>query len=339
MTSPLSSTPDQRPSTPTRNPPRVSAHPTPIHSTPIKQRGMGSPIAQLPELDVSRPITWGPLAFGQTPQQSPEKIRMNSLDHVDEDSESEWEKEHDDEETVEEPKVDTLPGSYPEDLGAAEEAKDEVKKLDEEDVGTVDRESYKSPAARTSAVPDTVVEEKKEEATISGNAPDVNASSEEDEPISRLDKGKERETYPDSSPVSPVTPRPLSQGTSIYPDAIPRSKYIDRDITSFFATNVNLPRDSPRSEAPTPKSKLPPLQTQPVPSPPSLTILPLDHLPSFMSAHDIPQLSTVAQRVGAYQNRRDQLMKADSGLRGWLLQIQHGRPPSFPRRIYPIVMS
>jgi hypothetical protein len=168
------------------------------------------------------------------------------------------------------------------------------------------------------------MEEEKAEPTVTANVPDEYASTDEDEPNDRLEKGKEKEVYSDSSPI---TPRRLSRGTSIYPDAVPRSKYVDRDITSFFVTNVNIPA--------TPKSKLPPIETHPVPPLPSFTVFPLDQLPSFMSAQDIPTLSSVAQRVGAYQNRRDQMMKADSGLRGWLLQIQQGRPPSFPQRIYP----
>lgn len=282
---------------------------------------------------MSRPITWGPLAFGQTPQQTPEKTRMDPLDHVEEESESEWEMEHDDEEVVEESKAVSLPGSYHVDSEEVNETKDEPKKFDEESAGIAEGSTQENALIGISVAPGTVVEGQKATPAVTGNAPDEIASSEEDEPIARLDKGKEKELHSDSSPK---TPRPLSTGTSIYPDAVPRSKYIDRDITSFFATNVNIPRDSPRSEATaTPKAKLPPLQTQLVPPPPSFSVLPLDHLPSFMSAQDIPTLSTVAQRVGAYQSRREQMTRADSGLRGWLLQIQQGRPPSFPQRIYP----
>lgn len=331
MTPALSSTSDQAPSIPTRNPPPAPAHTTPIQSTPVKGRGLGSPIVQLPELDVSRPITWGPLAFGETPHQTPEKTRMDPLGHVDEEeSASDWEKEHDDE-AVEEPKAEAFPGAFPVDSVDVQVPEDEVKKKNEEGRGVVERSITDTSAARISAKPYNVVKEQKDTPAVTENAPDEDVLSEEDEPIGTLDKGKQKEIYSDSSSV---TPRPLSRDTSIYPEAVPRSKFIDRDITSFF-----MPRDSPGSEAALPKAKLPPLQTQPVPPPPSLTVFPLDHLPSFMSAQDIPTLSTVAQRVGAYQSRRSQMTKADSGLRGWLLQVQQGRPPSFPQRTHSIAMA
>ena len=332
MTPALSSTFDQGPSTPTKNPPPAPAHATPIQSTPVKGRGLGSPIVQLPELDMSKPITWGPLAFGETPQQTPEKTRMDPLGHVDEEeSESDWEKEHNDDEAVEKPKAETLPGAFPVDSVDVQVPEDETKKTNEEGKDAVEQSTTDTSAVRTSATPDTVVKEQKDPRAVTENAPDEDVLSEEDAPIGTLDKGKQKELYSDSSPV---TPRPLSRDTSIYPEAVPRSKFIDRDITSFF-----MPRDSPRSEAATLKAKLPPLQTRPIPPPPSLTVLPLDHLPSFMSAQDIPTLSTVAQRVGAYQSRRSQITKADSGLRGWLLQVQQGRPPSFPQRTHSIIMA
>jgi hypothetical protein len=54
-----------------------------------------------------------------------------------------------------------------------------------------------------------------------------------------------------------------------------------------------------------------------------------------MLGKDIPDMSTVAQRVGAYQHRREQMVKADTGLRGWLLQIQQSRPVSIPQCTSP----
>src|SRR5438046_6673330 len=57
-----------------------------------------------------------------------------------------------------------------------------------------------------------------------------------------------------------------------------------------------------------------------------------------MLSKDIPEMSTLAQRVGAYQSRRDQMIRADTGLRGWLVKVQHSIPATVAQRI-AIIMT
>ena len=78
------------------------------------------------------------------------------------------------------------------------------------------------------------------------------------------------------------------------------------------------------------ENTLPPLQTPPLSN--ELQQYSFNYLPSFMLSKDIPDMSSVAQRVGAYQSRREQMIKADSGLRGWLVQVQQSIPPNLPQR-------
>jgi hypothetical protein len=141
-------------------------------------------------------------------------------------------------------------------------------------------------------------------------------------PEDLLEKTKEKEIVRPETPMAPVSP-----ATSIvYPQPTPRSKYIDRNITSFVTSEAVI--RSRRESSPPRVPKLT-LQTQLAPSPASLTSsISLDRLPHFMSASDIPDMSTTAQRIGAYQSRREQMLKTDTGLRGWLLQVQQTRPSS-----------
>lgn len=324
---PLSSEQDHKPHIPHPSasiPPPVPQPRTP--TTPVTGRDAASPSGlRLPELDALRPITWGPLAFGETPHQTPEKSThtspahqtplksvMEPLDNVDE--ESDWEK--DDEEIDEENAAQANEGNPQQEDESYNREQEEMKTDASENVPDLQREEAvqnRYDPEESAGLP-RVVEEVN---------PGPGYSSADEEHISkpRVDKGKGKEIY---SGETPTSSQPTSPQTFNYPEPVPRSKFIDRDITSFFASNVFISADSPRSQ--TPKQTLPPLQTQPVPAPPTTQPLPLNYLPHFMLGKDIPELSTVAQRVGAYQSRREQMARTDTGLRGWLLQIQQTQP-------------
>jgi hypothetical protein len=139
--------------------------------------------------------------------------------------------------------------------------------------------------------------------------------SDEDIPSRTLDKGKaplaeEDEQIPNTEAISDAE------------SMFGRSKYVDRDITSFIASDHVIGNHSRPS---TPKfANLPTLQIPSVPEEPyvPVSMLSTERLPDFMSGADIPEMSTVAQRIGAYQSRREQMVKADTGLREWLIYVQ-----------------
>jgi hypothetical protein len=140
--------------------------------------------------------------------------------------------------------------------------------------------------------------------------------SDEDIPTRNLDKGKaplveEEEHIPNTEA--------MSDAESMFA----RSKYVDRDITSFIASEHVVIGNHSRPS--TPKfGNLPTLQIPSVPEEPHfpVSMLSTERLPDFMSGADIPEMSTVAQRIGAYQSRREQMVKADTGLREWLIYVQ-----------------
>jgi hypothetical protein len=94
--------------------------------------------------------------------------------------------------------------------------------------------------------------------------------------------------------------------------------------------------DKPPMSRDSDRPVLAPLQTNPVPAQESTSRMTMDFLPPFMLGKDIPDMSSVAQRVGAYQTRREQMVKTDTGLRGWLLQWSQSRPSSLPQRTQPL---
>lgn len=282
-----------------------------------------SPIHRLPELDVSRPITWGPLSFGES-----ERV-MGPLEDVEE--EEDWEKD-DEEESVVEPVVKEMSVKQEEPQIMAEGSTKEEQGSDE------DWDNVFETSKRVSKAPSTTIEPDSTEIKPHETEPEIVKPTEVKptesveqvtSPIDPPDKGKEKEFPPAETPMSPSSPASITT----YPHPTPRSKYIDRNITSFVTSEAVIRNRRDLSPPPVPKLTLPALQTNPVPSPASSThTFSLDYLPHFMSGKDIPEMSTVAQRVGAYQSRREQMIKADTGLRGWLLQIQQTRPLSYPQR-------
>ena len=296
---------------------------TPI--THSREASTDSPIHQLPELDmdVSRPITWGPLTFEQalqTPGKEemdpmPVKEEKERLDDVDE--ESDWEKVEE-EDTREEP----LPPSQEE----AQEHETEEPPPPAEVAKQPDHEPPEIPDAHPmSAIADDTAE---------ATAPPDSDPEDQDEVSSLPDHHTHKSPHPDdaSNPAS----------SDIEGDH-PTSRYRDRDITSFIIQSRGLhsrdsekPMSSHSDKPPVSRDSdrpvLAPLQTNPVPVQESSTRMTMDFLPPFMLGKDIPDMSSVAQRVGAYQSRREQMVNTDTGLRGWLLQWSQSRPSSLPQR-------
>ena len=261
----------------------------PSHSSaPSMTTSDESPAIQLPELDVSKRMTWGPLSFG-----SEEPEIKSPMEQVAE--ESDWEDGADDEPIApDSAQVDDDTARHSE-LPAQIEDEDPSSNIDQDQVNTVPEEEP--------------VEEHAED-------------EEEEVPAPRLDKGKEPEIY---HPPVPTFPE-VETSPDAYPIPTARSKFIDRDVTSFLASEAEVIRESPRPQKP--KQILPPIQTQPIPNPATARVMKLDHLPQYMFGKDIPDMSTTAQRIGAYQGRREQMIRADTGLRGWLLHIQQNHPPA-----------
>ena len=330
---------------------------TPVNS-PLRK--MESPVHQLPELDVSRPITWGPLTFPESesmnrvmgpledvkeeeneeespkvehPQITREEMlqgptKMETKEEEEEGSDEDWENVFEPKRASKTPSIPVEPPqpppppppvqigevSKPEEVEAPEEATKDPKAIVEEPKTIVEPQPEPNPEP----------EEPPPEPT------DEIASLLEDSPAK--DKGKEKEIPPPETPMPPSSPA----SSSIWAHPTPRSKYIDRDITSFVTSEAVIRNRRDSSPPPVPKLTL---QTQfepPAPSiaPPSIA---LDRLPHYLNASDIPDMSSAAQRIGAYQSRREQMLKIDTGLRGWLVQVQQKRPSSasMPQGIFP----
>lgn len=256
---------------------------------------------QLPEIEVSRPITWGPLAFAAT--SSPGK--GNDVPAVPQIPkrviQDDWEK-------VEVPEI-------PKDYLNLNFGDPVAVKLDDSFNLSSVRTVEKTPEPESSTAPP--VQAKEVEASM---------DSDDEVPTRHLDKGKAPLVEEDEEIHNTEA---MSDAESMFV----RSKYVDRDITSFIASDHVIADNSRPS---TPKfSNLPTLQIPPVPedSAVPVAILSTERLPDFMSGGDIPELSTVAQRIGAYQSRREQMIKTDTGLRAWLLHVQTFRKPDISTRI------
>lgn len=321
-----------RPETPMTNPPSVNS------GSPSVGRGnvVGSLAHELPELDVLRPMTWGPLVLERPPQTPPELptlVRGHEIMHGKVTKEGSTNNEPMDNKPQEDTEIieDEVMGEGANDRSAEDEGQkddesesewEEVEKEDVEDepsfqrVEEVEESKYISMAGGNLVEPPTALDD-----TIKPRAPPESESEAEEEisPLA-LNKGKEKEVYVDDPHEA------LSSDYNTDHDSVVGSKYINRDITSFI-----VPRKK-RNTTHQPKPSVPPLQTK-SDRPPSGNQISLDLLPPFMLSGDIPDMSTVAQRVGAYQSRRDQMLKADTGLLGWLVQIQQKRPPNIPQRM------
>ena len=313
---------------------------------------------QLPELDALRPITWGPLTFESFKDN--EKSNADKSDEVvevdkseDDEEESDWEKIDEDEAREETPAVMTSQETPHEDLenrqagDPAVQGHTEDRDIITEVTGsqqssdpvndsmeTRNVEQSMEPQQTVPAVRETPSEidevadtQDVSEDLIEATAP-LESVSDHDS-IRRLDKGKGKAVYTDENiPNSEA----MSSDGHTDPESTFRSKYIDRDITSFISSeHVNMSHSDERPETPT--DVVPPLQMRTVPEEPSMEPFSFDYLPAFMSGKDIPEMSSTAQRAGAYQSRREQMIRADTGLRGWLLQVQNSIPTSLPQRI------
>ena len=294
--------------------------------THSREPSRDSPIHMLPELDVSRPITWGPLTFEQAFQTHVKEDtdmptfedKKDRLEDVDE--ESDWEKVEE-EEAQEEP---SSPPPPPEEVSSPHPPDRAAPEIPDAHriSGLIDDNT-----ADATAPPDSDPEPDPQQ---DGQKQD----DEEQETADNLPDLPEHHTHRSPHPDDASNPA----SSDIEGDTHP-SRYRDRDITSFIIHSRGLQsRDSEKpasrdSDHPT----LPPLQTDPVPVPVSSTQrLTLEFLPPFMLGKDILDMTTVAQRVGAYQSRREQMVKTDTGLRAWLLQVNHYRPPSLPQRMFPL---
>ena len=282
---------------------------TPINHS--REPSRDSPIHTLPELDVSRPFTWGPLTFEQAePLKEDQEMpmfedRREKLEDVDE--ESDWEK-------VEEEEAQEEPSSSPPVTSPKQP----------------DRVAPEIPDAQrmSSLVDDTAPPDSDHE-----QEPHP-ADDEDEETADNLPDLPDHHTHKSPHPDDASNPA----SSDIEGDTHP-SRYRDRDITSFIIQSRGLQsRDSDKpASRDSDRPVLPPLQTNPVPVPASNTQrMTLEFLPPFMLGKDIPDMTTVAQRVGAYQSRREQMVKTDTGLRGWLLEVSHSRPPSLPQRTLPL---
>ena len=284
-------------------------------STPSDGNVHSSPVVQLPELDVSRPITWGPLAFAavsSSPGKGEDVPEVPSLP-----SQRDWE-------NVEVPQIPKNVLSL--DLGGP--------RLDEplniNPVKVAEESLVRSPES-SSRSRSKAIQEKDVEAT----APP--ASELDDVPARDLDKGKSPQIEEEDTILNTET-MSCDNHTGTESTFI-RSKYLDRDITSFITSeSANNGHNSNRNSSRplTPKfANLPTLQIPPVPEESIIPPLTPEMMPDYMSGRDIPEMSTVAQRIGAYQSRREQMIKADTGLRTWLLHVQTIRKPDLPQRISP----
>ena len=284
-------------------------------STPSDGSVQSSPAIQLPELDVSRPITWGPLAFAAVSsspgkgEDVPEVPRLPSRRNR---------------EKVKVPQIPKTVLSL--DLGGPR--LDEPLNLNP--VNVAKESPIRSPES-SSRSRSKAIQEKDAEAT----APPVSES--DDVPVRDLDKGKPPEIEEEDAILN--TEAMSCDDHTDAESTFIRSKYVDRDITSFITSaSANNNRNSNRnsSRPSTPKfANLPTLQIPPVPEESVIPPLTPEMLPDYMRGSDIPEMSTVAQRIGAYQSRREQMIKADTGLRTWLLHVQTIRKPDLPQRISP----
>jgi hypothetical protein len=323
----------QPPSKTTSTLPPLTAN-LPDIRTRTTERVTDSSEHKLPELDVGlRPITWGPLSFEES-QSTPSAPAAKPLDKVEE------EIEVDDSEDTTSKRTSSIPLATP--VENTVEIHDTAGPARAVDDIPIPRNSLAS--VKEAAVDDTTVEDA--ELEESENWVVDNESTDEDAvPAPRIDKGKGKEVYRDGDLQTPVLP------SEMYPEAQPRQKFIDRDITSFIANdNVIIQRDyvppkilpaqlEESEESSQPRESMQHdaahQDARGESTTPSTHHFALDYLPDFMLSKDIPDMSTVAQRVGAYQSRRDQMVRADTGLRGWLLQIQQVRPTSITPCIPP----
>jgi hypothetical protein len=295
----------ERPRTPSNAPPSASDG-SDVHS---------SPAHRLPELDVLRPITWGPLAFAadaSSPGQGQDVPEVPSLPVQN---------------NLEKEEIPPIPKDYLRlNFGDQGESR-HPEPLDLTSLEVTHETPAQSPESSAPG-PSEVIPDKEMEAT----APPA-SESEHDVPIHKANKGKlpqvdEEEQIPNTEAMS-------SDGQTDA-ESIIRSKYVDRDITSFIASdhvihNTNIDNTSRPS---TPRfADLLTLQIPRIPEEPFVPAFSTETLPDFMSGRDIPEMSTVAQRIGAYQSRREQMIKTDTGLRAWLLHVQTIRKPDLPQRI------
>ena len=288
----------------------------------------GSPVHQLPELEIPRPITWGPLSFGGLGGEPiPQVPQSYTLPEADE--ESDWEKveKHEAQEDV--PTVDVrnrLVEKLQPDLAGVGRSLESRKTGEKGIAGSTEKGASEGVTQNGDVVRESLaVGHLVEKNDGFANEPVAGTTVERyvpDEEVrtGRLNKGKEKEIYQDSEPARSV--RETSPDPSLY-----RSKYVDRDITSFFVDSVNL---SARPQTPPPP--VPPVQARPNSPHASIQPFAIDFLPPFMLAKDIPEMSTAAQRVGAYQSRRQQMINTNTGLHSWLLEISQNRPLSTPQR-------
>ena len=339
----------ERPRTPVDNPPPVpSALSGDVESSQIR----------LPELDVLRPITWGPLTFASLKDakksdgdKSDEVAVVDKSEDVEE--ESDWEKVDEDEAREETSALMTIreaPHEYLEGRQTGEPAvqghtesravlmeftgSQQSSHPDDNSMETRDVDPSMGPQETVSSVrqPPSEIHEAIDARDVSEEHMEATAppesTSDHDSSIQHLDKGKNNEV--DLEEHIPNTEAMSSDGHTD-PESTFRSKYIDRDITSFInPEHVNMSRNDERLEPA--REAVPSLRTRTIPEEPSMEPFSFEYLPAFMLGKDIPEMSTVAQRIGAYQSRRDQMIKADTGLRGWLLQVQHSIP-NLPQRI------
>jgi hypothetical protein len=345
---------------------------TPTPSSPVMENTRFDRL-KLPELDVSRPITWGPLAFHEAFLERAQ--RVPSI--VEEEEEEEWEREEPEPVKVEEKEKEVLnePLRKTVNEGEGEPAEDE----EEDDWENV----FESKRASTASVERTHTIEDNEPAAVETSIPAIPPLLEESTAVEAEDLLSVEPTLPPSSMrVAPATPPPVTEtetppvavehqyippettqgdpeptdpplgehehdtpserkereivqidssaanspaSSTAYPNPVSRSKYIDRNITSFL-TSEHVIRD----ESPPPVPRLPPapIQFQPTPREPTTLPVTLEYLPLYMSAKDIPDMISQTQRIGAYLSRREKMTKADAGLRGWLLQVQQSKPSS-----------
>ena len=332
---------------------RLMADPPAVVSSPSgEENNVGSSSGlQLPEF-VSRPMTWGPLTFESFNNEA--KAKVNIPEPIDE--ESDWEvveRDETQEEAIPAEDIEQTSHAVPEPT----RDQDIVEDITEQSLHAVQGPAQNPFPATTSQSTHNALtlladighvesETPLEQNESIGNgsqipidSPDAHdetaeahvppeSDSEEDIPTRRVDKGKGREIFPED----PITnTEAMSDDDHTDPESTSfRSKYMDRDITSFIVPDHVI---MSRNKSVPPKPALSVLQTQPVPEPLSPPPVALDFLPQFMLSKDIPEMSTFAQRIGAYQSRRDQMIRADTGLRGWLLQVQQTRPTlSLPQR-------
>jgi hypothetical protein len=283
-----------RPQTPITNPASPPA-------SPVEENVPPSPVIQLPEIDVSRPITWGPLAFAAA--SSPGKGQdVPPVPPV--------------------PPVPQIPKRVIEDDWEKVEVPETLK-----DYLSLNFEDPAQVKLNDSLNPSTVRVVEKTPEPESSSARQVQAKEVETTPPRALDSDEDIHSRNWNKGKAPLVEEeeniPNTEAMSDAESMFARSKYVDRDITSFIASDHVVIGNHSRPA--TPKfANLPTLQIPTVPEEPHVPVpmLSTERLPDFMSGGDIPEMSTVAQRIGAYQSRREQMVKADTGLREWLLYVQ-----------------